>query len=175
MSDIVRVKRLRTWLGWLAIALPWIVVLLQLFNETFIWPKSISATWYTNACTPFMIILGASAILLMNYHGYDLIDDILNTAAGIFALGICLFPCYSALFEKVGTTLHNLYGPTECTVDVSYYDCHKDLDINSISGRTDIGMPNERNNSYFGGVGTSKQFITDPYGNKKFNEPRRRK
>lgn len=50
-----------------------------------------------------------------------------------------------------------------------------DIDINGLSGRTDIGIPNERNNSYFGGVGTSKQFITDPYGNKKFNEPKRRK
>lgn len=116
MNDIVRTKRLRAWLGWLAIALPWVVVLLQLFNETFIWPASISATWYTNACTPFMIILGASAILLMNYHGYDIIDDILNTAAGVFALGICLFPCYTSILEKVGTfqvavklssTIHN--------------------------------------------------------------------
>jgi uncharacterized membrane protein len=53
----------------------------------------------------------------MNYHGYDLMDDILNTTAGIFALGICLFPCYSSLFEKVGTfqvsvnissTIHNI-------------------------------------------------------------------
>lgn len=103
MNDIVRTKRLRAWLGWLAIALPWVVVLLQLCNDTFKWPASISATWYTNACTPFMIILGAAAILLMNYHGYDLMDDILNTTAGIFALGICLFPCYSSLFEKVGT------------------------------------------------------------------------
>ncbi len=32
---------------------------------------------------------------------------------------------YELLGEN-GTTLHNLYGPTECTVDVSYYDCTKD-------------------------------------------------
>ena len=50
-----------------------------------------------------------------------------------------------------------------------------DIDIHDLSGRTDIGMPNERNNSYFGGVGTSRQFITDAYGNKKFNEPKTRK
>lgn len=105
MSDTVRVKRLRTFLGFLAIMLPWIVVLLQLFNEKFIWPDSISYTWYTNACTPFMIILGAASILLMFYHGYDIIDDILNTAAGIFGLGICLFPCYNGRVEKTGTFL----------------------------------------------------------------------
>lgn len=36
-----------------------------------------------------------------------------------------------------GTTLHNLYGPTECTVDVSYYDCDKD----SIPDSIPIGKP----------------------------------
>lgn len=104
MNDIVRTKRLRSAIGFLGMALPWIVVLLQLCNETFVWPASISATWYTNACTPFMIILGAAGILLICYHGYDLFDDILNTSAGIFALGICLFPCWGAL-ELTGTFL----------------------------------------------------------------------
>lgn len=40
-----------------------------------------------------MIILGASGILLFTYNGYDKVDDVLNTLAGVFALGICLFPC----------------------------------------------------------------------------------
>jgi hypothetical protein len=90
------VKRLRCFVGRLAIALPWIVVLiLQKF------PQSISATYYTRACPAFMIILGAASILLMFYDGYDKADDILNTIAGILGLIICLFPCeYDA--EKVG-------------------------------------------------------------------------
>lgn len=80
--------RLRVVIGILGLLLPWIVVLL-------IWkfPPSISATWYTNACTPFMIILGAASVLLMCYQGYEKIDDIINTATGIAGLGICLFPC----------------------------------------------------------------------------------
>lgn len=41
------------------------------------------------------------------------------------------------LLGKNGTTLHNLYGPTECTVDVSYYDCDKDNIPKSIP----IGKP----------------------------------
>lgn len=41
------------------------------------------------------------------------------------------------LLRENKTTLHNLYGPTECTVDVSYYDCDKD-DIPNI---IPIGKP----------------------------------
>lgn len=86
---MVNTSRLRAMIGWLGILLPWIVVLL-------IWkfPTSISATWYTNACTVFMIVLGSASILLMCYKGYDKIDDFIFTFAGIFGLGICLFPCW---------------------------------------------------------------------------------
>lgn len=88
MNDIVKTKTLRAMIGWLGMLLPWIVTLL-----IGMFPPSISATWYTNACTPFMIILGSAGMLLMCYHGYDAVDDVLNTTAGIFGLGICLFPC----------------------------------------------------------------------------------
>lgn len=84
----VNTIRLRLILGWLALLLPWIVALLVLQ-----FPSSISATWYTNASTAFMIILGAASILLMSYKGYEKIDDIILTLSGIFGLGICLFPC----------------------------------------------------------------------------------
>ena len=91
--------RLRAILGWLAILLPWIVVLLIGYI-----PESISATWYTNACTAFMIILGSASILLISYKGYDKLDDIILTLSGIFGLLICLFPCNIAgAPERVGT------------------------------------------------------------------------
>ena len=41
------------------------------------------------------------------------------------------------LLKDNGTTLHNLYGPTECTVDVSYYDC----DPENIPKTIPIGKP----------------------------------
>ena len=75
-------------IGWLGMLLPWIVVLLVGY-----FPHSISATWYTNACTPFMIILGSAAFLLISYKGYNRTDDIVLTCSGIAALLICLFPC----------------------------------------------------------------------------------
>lgn len=93
--------RLRTLIGWLGMLLPWIVVLLIGYV-----PQSISATWYTNACTVFMIILGSASFLLISYKGYERIDDILLTCSGIAGMGICLFPCsVSSVSGKVGTFL----------------------------------------------------------------------
>lgn len=98
---MINTSRLRRWIGWLGMLLPWIIVaLIQYF------PASISITWYTNACTPFMIILGAAGILLMCYNGYDFVDDILNTCAGVCAMGVCLFPCWGPGYlatDPVGT------------------------------------------------------------------------
>ena len=84
----INTTRLRCLLGWLATLLPWIVA-------AFVWmlPPSISETWYTNACTPFMIIIGSSCILLISYKGYEKIDDIITTVTAIFGIGICMFPC----------------------------------------------------------------------------------
>ena len=93
--------RLRALLGWLGMLLPWIVVFLIGYI-----PQSISATWYTNACTVFMIILGSASFLLISYKGYERIDDILLTCSGIAGLGICLFPCsIPSVTGKVGTFL----------------------------------------------------------------------
>ena len=92
----INTVRLRAFIGCLGFALPWIVVIVIGG-----FPPSISATWYTVACTPFMIILGAASILLMCYKGYEKIDDIINTVTGIAGLGICLFPC--SFIEKDGT------------------------------------------------------------------------
>jgi hypothetical protein len=95
----INTLRLRAMLGWLGMLLPWIVVLLVGY-----FPDSISATWYTNACTVFMIILGSASILLISYRGYEKIDDIILTSSGVFGLGICLFPCAIPNSpDKVGT------------------------------------------------------------------------
>lgn len=95
--------RLRATIGWLGMLLPWIVALLVGYI-----PQSISATWYTNACTVFMIILGSASFLLISYKGYELLDDILLTCSGIAGLGICLFPCsIDGCPKKIGTFLIN--------------------------------------------------------------------
>ena len=90
---------LRILIGFPSMLLPFIVWALIGYI-----PNSISATWYTNACTPFMIILGSASALLISYRGYELIDDIILTCSGLAGLGICLFPCASPTGEEfVGT------------------------------------------------------------------------
>ena len=104
---MVNVLKLRKILGWLGAALPFIVAALYMIFEVsaFIFPESISATYYVDSCiTPFMIILGAAGILLICYEGYDRQDRIVCTLAGIFGLFICLFPCFTEdLSMPVGT------------------------------------------------------------------------
>ena len=91
---MINVKRLRCFIGWLAMLLPWILLVLSLTSGHG-FPESMSATAYYSTCiVPFMIILGAASILLMYYDGYDKVDDVLNTIAGILGLCICFFPTY---------------------------------------------------------------------------------
>jgi hypothetical protein len=100
---MINTRRLRCFIGWLGMALPLIVLGLSLaFGYPF--PDSISATYFVPTCiAPFMIILGAAGILLMNYEGYDKVDDTLNTIAGICGLGVCLFPCAATVEPFIGT------------------------------------------------------------------------
>lgn len=81
-------RRLRCSIGWLGMLLPWLVVII-----TRTWVHSISITYYSYLATgTFMVILGSAGLLLMNYKGYEKIDDIINTITGIAGLGICAFP-----------------------------------------------------------------------------------
>ena len=100
--------RLRKTIGWLGFALPWIVLILCVIfgcaPEGHLFPDSISATYYfAPTITPFMIILGAAGIVLICYRGYTWVDDLINTLTGIFALCICLFPCFNGSYGAVGT------------------------------------------------------------------------
>lgn len=88
MNITVNTKRMRIMIGALGMLLPWLVALVTLS-----WPESISCTYYSVfAVGVFMVILGSAGILLINYKGYDNVDDITATFAGIFGLLICLFP-----------------------------------------------------------------------------------
>ena len=84
----VDTKRMRIMIGVLGMLLPWLVALITLS-----WPESISCTYYSLfAVGTFMVILGSASILLVNYKGYNKVDDVTATVAGIFGVLICLFP-----------------------------------------------------------------------------------
>lgn len=88
MNVTVDTKRMRIMIGVLGMLLPWLVALITLS-----WPQSISITYYSIfAVGTFMVVLGSAGILLINYKGYEKIDDISATIAGIFGILICLFP-----------------------------------------------------------------------------------
>lgn len=88
MNVTVDTKRMRIMIGALGMLLPWLVALITLS-----WPQSISITYYSLfAVGTFMVVLGSAGILLINYKGYEKIDDIMATIAGIFGILICLFP-----------------------------------------------------------------------------------
>lgn len=103
MKKMINTKQLRCLIGGLGMALPWIVLILSLaFGYGF--PDSISATYFVAPCiAPFMIILGSAGTLLCTYKGYDIVDNILNTVAGILGLGVCLFPCGATSDLYIGT------------------------------------------------------------------------
>lgn len=99
---MIDTRRLRCIIGWLGMLLPWIV-LIQSLIYGYGFPDSISETYFRDTCiAPFMIVLGSASILLCTYNGYTRRDDLLNTAAGIAGLGVCLFPC-AAYFGNIGT------------------------------------------------------------------------
>lgn len=92
---MINTGRLRWLIGWAGMLLSIIVLVLSIVNG-YPFPDSISETYFLEPCiAPFMIILGSAGVLLLSYMGYELIDDIICSLAGLFGLGICLFPCYS--------------------------------------------------------------------------------
>lgn len=106
----INTLRLRNLIGWAGIALPWIVAILWVIAG-YGWPQSISQTVYeTLTAIPFMIILGSASALLVSYEGYETIDDVLLTLAGIAGFLICWFPCFGYCIEDefVCSIVHNV-------------------------------------------------------------------
>lgn len=87
-SSSLNTTRLRCMIGWLGMALPWLVCIILGY-----FPDSISATYYTHAQAVFMMVLGSASFLLFSYKGYDKWDDIINCLAAIGGVMVCLFPC----------------------------------------------------------------------------------
>ena len=109
---------LRQMIGYLGIILPVLVIIFGVLGQNGPeWYYSISATYYANSGTVFTLIMGAVAFFLISYRMYSRLDSIVNFLAGVAALLIILFPCYTTELIHVGTfqtpvdlsaTIHNI-------------------------------------------------------------------
>lgn len=90
------VQRLRFGIGAIGILLPialpfgnWIFV--QLGHQTEILPSSMSSSYYTSTRNIFVGALCALGVFLIGYR-FNTRDDLWSTVAGVFAVGVALFP-----------------------------------------------------------------------------------
>lgn len=88
---------LRNTLGVLGILLPILTLTFNLlfgkeYNPSYVL-SSISATHYSSAYLLFEGLVFSVGLFLITYRGYDIVDYISSTIAGIGAIGLSLFPC----------------------------------------------------------------------------------
>lgn len=91
--SLISYQSLRRILGILGIVLP----ILLYFGNRWIFGKtalkvSMSSYYYTGMGDVFVGVLCAYGLFLFTYKGYEQIDNIIGIFAGIFALGVALFP-----------------------------------------------------------------------------------
>jgi hypothetical protein len=104
---IVSYLTMRRTIGVLGIALPLVVVLGGLIENSHVLQGSISGYYYTNMRDFFVGILCVVALFLISYQGYERIDNIVANLAGFSALGMIIFPTKMSFqkIEKVGIFL----------------------------------------------------------------------
>lgn len=83
---------LRKAVGYLGIALPFVIALGKMILEGPGILRSISAYYHTGMRDVFVGILCAIGVFLMSYKGYERKDDLAGDLACIFALGVAFFP-----------------------------------------------------------------------------------
>lgn len=136
-SDKKWLVRIRNWIGFLGMILPWISLIgAAIYSaahgvpDTFWSELSISATYYI--CPALTGILTAASIVLMCYSGYDWRDNVITTVTGAFGIMIVLFPNACAVsgdivgfFQLPVATSHIIH----CVVAATFFIL---LSINSL-------------------------------------------
>lgn len=90
---ITKAYVLRRWIGILGMALPFLLWFFLWFDTKTMTPlESISHYYFTRVGGILVLIVGVLAIFLIIYKGKELIDLIISTTAGLFALCLLLFP-----------------------------------------------------------------------------------
>jgi hypothetical protein len=91
---IISFLTLRKTIGFLGMLLPAMLLLVSLlFSDCRSIQYSISQYYYTIAGDVLVGVLSAVAIFLVSYKGYETIDNVASTVAGLCALGVAFFAC----------------------------------------------------------------------------------
>lgn len=91
--ELISFMVLRRSIGWLGFLLPFVLILGSfLFGKCSQIQPSISHYYFTNMREVFVGILCSVGLFLFSYRGYSRLDGISANFAGLFSLGIALFP-----------------------------------------------------------------------------------
>lgn len=97
-------QTLRRTIGWLGILLPFVMMVgAWVFWDCTTVQPSISHYYYTNMREVFVGILCSVALFLFTYTGPTKVDGWVSNAAGVFGLGVALFPTTVLCEEGIGT------------------------------------------------------------------------
>jgi len=98
---------LRKTVGWIGILLPFILMtgMKLIFNGESI-QKTISQYYYTGMRDVLTGSLCSIALFMFYYRGYDKWDNILGWLAGVFAVGIALFPTSETDPQNLSGNIH---------------------------------------------------------------------
>ena len=120
---VISYVRLRQALGYVAIAMPFVLAFGAWIVERIPWADSVSAYYYTSMRDVFVGTMVAIGVFLFCYRGYDWQDNVLTNAAGVAATGIGLLPM-EPHYSKVLIERHrDLEGPN-CYVPHGFLGYH---------------------------------------------------
>src|SRR5215471_3051737 len=92
-QGLISYKTLRRAVGCIGISLPFVLAIVNmLLVSKLILQGSVSGYYYTGVRGVLVGSLCAIGVFLFAYHGYNDWDDRLTNAAGVFAIGVALFP-----------------------------------------------------------------------------------
>jgi hypothetical protein len=120
---VISYLRLRRALGYVAIAMPFVLALGAWWVERIPWADSVSAYYYTSMRDVFVGTMFTVGVFLFCYRGYDRRDNVLTNAAGVAAAAIGLLPM-EPHYSKVLIERHrDLEGPN-CYVPHGFLGYH---------------------------------------------------
>ncbi len=105
-SIIISYMQLRTLIGFLGMSLPVLCYLWCIAFNNAIVLDSLSKHYFTEFRDLFVGVMICVSFFLVTYKGYDILDNIVTVAIGVFGMGIALFPCeYTDVTRKVSIFL----------------------------------------------------------------------